>query len=681
MTTTELDKLLNLRRLKKWVLAAFALPAIVFAAEPQWETLTPPPGAENECVRLFEDTGDNSFTKGWAESEVYLQKDRHYQGSGNRRTRLRTPRPFVKVLFPSMTMPYSVIGSIKNIEAYELRGFCPEVMKAAKDPSAHLVIVTSVLLEEATVQNCIRLAMMAKVPPESLDRHVADILNHRIHFMTADNPSPLPLSQKFLQNSEKMQELKSLIDGIKAKNKIPDEGAYMQTFVTTPQEGWVADQLGISVWGNPLLNAGIEKKSTYHNVAQRAGVKKADAEIGIFSEAELVDGIYNIMERNLKRVFRLHSGEGFKFSLPRVQKIYEGLSDLEKIEMVKRLMQKWDQGTSGQGNSPKMISDEAISAYFSGSREFTLSVIRGNLTKNMETANSKTITPKMFIETLTREGGVVEQYVPYVQTFLNSDGKSLPVSPSGQGDIRNSGISIMGCHEQKFIPGVPGGVFEGAIYGWSRLGEDICQQVYEKTLALGRVLKELGYLGRYSVDYVVAKNPATQELEVIIIEINARSGGTHTVDAMLAVTSAYKYSEELVNESSEAYHWYAQVMDPDGAFRRVKLYNEGTDNFYHQGLKLFCSDQELLDFLYNREAQFWISGQNVPMANSVNKRGVLPHMIQGRKGSDGEPGKLGFVAIGHDSYEDAHQLFVSFSEALTEALDKFQELHAQRTCQ
>ncbi len=656
------------------LLAIWLFSVLVLAVEPQWETLTPPPGSE-ECAGLFEDTVSNSFTKGWERTESYLESRKYYKGP--------TPPPYLKVLFPSMTLPYSVIGSIKNIEVYELRGFCPEVMNVAKDSNAYLVIATSVSLEEATVRNCVRLAMMESVPPEDLEDHVETIMKKRIFLINAENSSYLPLAQKFLQNPNKMRELKTLIDGIKVKYGIPQEGAYMQTFVTTPQEGWVSDRLGISVWGNPVMNASVESKSTYHKIAEQAGIKKADAETDILSEEHLVQGIYNLMQRNLKRMFLQYTNKGSaEFSLPLAQDIYDGLLEKDKIEVVKKLMQKWNQGTSGQGNAPKLISEEAISAFFSENKELALSVIRRNLTQNMETADSKMITPERFINKLVSDGGVVEQFIPYVQTFVNLDGQKLPVSPSGQADVRSHGISLMGCHEQKFISGVPGGVFEGAIYGWSRLGDEICRQVYKKTLILGKVLKKLGYLGRFAVDYVVAKDPVTQELEVVIIEINARSGGTHTVDAMVALTSANQYvdGENLADVSIEPYHWYAQVREPNGSFRRVKLFNEGTDNFYHPGLKLFCSDQELLDFLYQRNPIYWKYAHDVPMANSVNKRGILPHMIQGRKGSLDKDLKMGFLAIGHDSYEDANILFQSFEQALVGALDAFKKAHSSRTC-
>lgn len=652
------------------LVACLWLPSVM-ATEPQWDTLSPPPGADLECARLFEDGQNNSFTRQWNQTEEFLRRGRHYETVGNRMVRLETPRPYLKVLFPSMTLSYSVIGNIKNIEAYELRGFCPEVMKAAKDPTAHLVIVTSVELEEATVRNCIRISMKSKVPADKLETTVDTILKTRIRFVHADNASPLPLSQKFLQNPEKMTELRAMVDQIKQSNGIPDEGAYMQTFVTTPQEGWVADQLGVSVWGNPLLNAGIESKSTYHKVAETAGVKKADAEIDIHSEDQLVLSIYKLLERNLKRLFATFSEEGAQFNLPILQRIYDNLEEDDRLEMVRKLMQKWDQGTSGQGNAPKQISEAAVREYFAGNKQRALDVIRENLTQNMKTADEEVITPKQFVDKLVSDGGVVEQFVPYVQTYTNAMGQTFPVSPSGQADIRNQGIKLMGCHEQKFIPDLPGGVFLGAIYGWNRLGEDICRQVYRKTLQIGRVLKEMGYLGRFAVDFVVARNPKSGKLEVVVIEINARSGGTHTVDAMAELTSAYQYDEDVAGENKQPYHWYTQVMRPDGTYKEVRLYNEGTDNFYHQALKLFCSDQELLDFLYQQDDRYWKAGQKIPMADSVNRRGILPHMIQGRKGSPEADGKMGFVAIGHDSYLDANLLYSEFKASLTHALDEY----------
>lgn len=658
------------------LLACLWLPSVM-ATEPQWDTLTPPPGAELECARLFEDGQSNSFTRQWSRTEEFLRRDRHYEAVGNRMARLETPRPYLKVLFPSMTLSYSVIGNIKNIEAYELRGFCPEIMKAAKDPTAHMVIVTSVELEEATVRNCIRISMKSKVPADKLEATVDSILKNRIRFVHADNSSPLPLSQKFLQNPEKMTELRSVVDQIKQSNGIPDEGAYMQTFVTTPQEGWVADQLGISVWGNPLLNAGIESKSSYHKVAQMAEVKKADAEIDILSEDQLVESIYKLMERNLKRVFTTFSGEGASFSLPLLQQIYDNMGEDDQLEMVRKLMQKWNQGTSGQGNAPKQISEAAVREYFSGNRQRALDVIRENLTRNMKTANEEIITPKQFVDKLVSDGGVVEQFVPYVQTYTNALKQRFPVSPSGQADIRDQGIKLMGCHEQKFIPDIPGGVYEGAIYGWSRLGEDICRQVYQKTLRIGQVLKEMGYLGRFAVDFVVAKNPKSGKLEVVVIEINARSGGTHTVDAMVALTSAYQYGEDMAGDTKEPYHWYAQVMNSDGGWSEVQLFNEGTDNFLHAGLKLFCSDQDLLDFLYQQDSKYWKSPVGkVIMADSVNKKGIVPHMIQGRKGSPETDGKIGFVAIEHNSYLAANTLYLKFRQALTEALDELVAQHS-----
>lgn len=690
-------------RLRTFIFLLFLLlPHFATGEVEQWDTLTLPPGAELDCQRLLESAEDNSFHRDWARTEAY-QKQRWYENYQQADGRmLEVPRPILKILFPSMTLPYSVIGNIKNIEAYELRGFCPEVMKAALDPTTHLVIATSVELEEATVRNCIRQVMTGKIKgaiesPELLEQAVEQIFSKRIHLFNVGNPSSLPLSQKFLQSSEKKAELKSLVDSIKQRYGIPDEGAFMQTFVTTPQEGWVADYLGVSVWGNPLLNAMVENKSTYHKIAERSGIRKADAIYDIFGHEALAKAILQMLERNMRRVFAQKSEQGVVFSHPLMQQIYDGLTNEEKREQVQKLMQKWNQGTSGQGNAPKLISEEAVVAFLSDNRDLALNIIRENLTQNMKTANPKEISNESFVDMLATDGGVVEQFVPYVQTFENSDGEKLPISPSGQADIRANGITLMGCHEQKFIPGVPGGVFLGAIYGWSRLGPDICRQVYQKTLLIGKILKQMGYLGRFAIDFVVARDPVTNKLEVVIIEINARSGGTHTVDAMVALTLAFQFEERLAQELDvEPHHWYAQV---DGD-RRVKLFNEGTDNFYHKGLMRFCSDQELLDFLYQRDPKYWKRGEEVPMANSLNKRGILPHMIQARKGvtppkgikglwnkfkralkrEEPAKGKMGFVSIGHDSYEDAHSLFESFSDALVEALDNFEKTHRQRRC-
>ncbi|MCB0408017.1 MAG: hypothetical protein KDD34_07435 [Bdellovibrionales bacterium] len=573
-----------------------------FAIE-QWDTLQLPPGASNSCEALL-DTRGEKYLDAWKKTEEALRQ-RGERGES---------QPSLKVFFPSMTFPYHVIGKIKAIDAYELRGVGIEVMNLAKSPAAQLLIVTSVPLEMASVRNYLKQYLM--------DDEKIESAMQRIHFFNMNDASSLPLAQKILEPKNKSQllRLRELIDRLTNHRQYP---VFMKTFITTPLEGVLADQLDISIFGNPKVNAFVEVKSNFHRIAEESGVQKTTAYTDISSEKELVLALKKLAQQSVKKV-----------------------------------MLKKNQGTSGQGNATLEISKTLKKELLS--KKLNIQKIMEDIYKIVKPVN-KDLNAENFIEEMFAHGGVAEAFIENI--VITEDGN--PWSPSGQFDVYSDHIQVMGCHDQKFIPGTEG-VFEGAIY--PAMSKAICQQIYKMGLKMGEKLRRQGYRGRFAMDTIVSRDPKTQKETVWLIEINARSGGTHTVDAMVQLTDAVQNSSGRKKGSMESYRWYA--MNNEG--RLIPLFYEGTDNFYHEGLKSFSSDQELLDFIYQTDFSKYLPSYvgNIPMANRKNKRGILPHMIQARS-----QGKMGFMAIGHQNLEDARSIFADFKEAFSRALDDRLQAH------
>lgn len=569
-------------------------------AEEAWDVNQPPPGSES-CATLLDPSG-----------AVYLESLRQleeYLGflPSSSSESARSSKPHVKLYWPSLTLPMTVIGEVTALQAYELRGFCTDVMDMVKTPGQKLVIVTSQSLEPATVKNCLARVL---IQPDLVEEAY-----QRITLFSAESESNLPLSQKLAPSKERFTLLKDIIDQLSENGRWP---VYMNSFNSTPLEGWVARELGAALFGNPFVNGNVEPKSLYHKVAETAGVRKAEAITHIGNRRTLLEAIHLMIQRG---------------------------HDLLKIKM--------NNGASGLGNADFFLGRDDLEKIRSNTKEVSVNII-DELLNQVLVPGYEELTSEEFLRRFFDDQGVVEQYIPNI---VNRDDNNH-WSPSGQFDVYSNSIQARGCHDQKFIDGKVG-VFEGAIYP---AAPDICIQIYAMGMQIAKELQKRGYRGRFSMDTVVAKNSETEFLEVWLVEINARRGGTHTLDSMISLTDAQQVQpgeEEFLGLPT--YQWY--VLNNSGVV--MPLASEGTDNFYNEKLKSFCSDQELLDFIYHTDFSTFASEVSIPMADVFNKRGILPHMIQART-----QGKMGFLAIEQGGVDQAHQLYSNFERAFTEALEQ-----------
>jgi hypothetical protein len=134
--------------------------------------------------------------------------------------------------------------------------------------------------------------------------------------------------------------------------------------------------------------------------------------------------------------------------------------------------------------------------------------------------------PTDYLEELSR-GGVVEERITGAQFS----------SPSAQVDIRPDGeVIVLATHEQ--VLGGPG----DQVYLGCRFPADsaYAKEVGQHAAAVGHALAERGALGRFSLDFVVARDANDAPWRVYGIEVNLRKGGTtHPYAALRSVVPGH----------------------------------------------------------------------------------------------------------------------------------------------
>ena len=161
--------------------------------------------------------------------------------------------------------------------------------------------------------------------------------------------------------------------------------------------------------------------------------------------------------------------------------------------------------------------------------------------------------PAWYLADLAR-GGVVEERI-------SGDRFS---SPSAQVDIRPGGeVIVLATHEQ--VLGGPG----GQVYLGCRFPADPAYAAVlgRHAAAIGRALADRGAMGRFSVDFVAARDAAGDAWRIYGLEINLRKGGTTHPYAALRSVVPGRYDPDagrwLADDgSTRCYAATDNVVDP-----------------------------------------------------------------------------------------------------------------------
>lgn len=391
----------------------------------------------------------------------------------------------------------------------------------------------------------------------------------RLTLISCYDASPMPLTAKILQRPRLLERIKHAIP--------PGNVAHIACFNTTALERTLAVDLSIPIYGCDPSLVYLGTKSGSRRVFMKAGVPMPPG-------AENLTGYDDIV----------HAVAALKEMDPHIKKAVIKLND----------------GFSGDGNAVLKYPDK-----LKGKKMFDW--IHANLHNAM-----KPVAPGLSIERFIEKFVVMEGIV---EAFIEGEEK---VSPSVQCRINPLGeIDIVSTHDQ-VLSGENEQVFIGAHFP-----ADVNYRAEIAVLAksIAEVLKIAGVIGRFSIDFVSAKENGVWKHYAI--EINLRKGGTTHPFLMLQYLTNGTYDEAT------------------GIFEtpnKQQLYYFASDNVQSNAYK-GLAPSDLIDIAMFHGLHF----------DGAAQKGVMFHMI----GALSQFGKMGIVCIG-SSREEAYALYTKTIEVL-----------------
>lgn len=297
--------------------------------------------------------------------------------------------------------------------------------------------------------------------------------------------------------------------------------------------------------------------------------------------------------------------------------IANGLAAIKKnTPDARRAVVKLNEGFSGEGNALFYYGD--LGADLS-ERELSDRILDRLPTLRFEAPDERW---ESFAQKYGEMQGVVE-------AFVEGEHKT---SPSAQCRVNAIGeAQVISTHDQ-VLGGPSGQVFLGCTFP---AVDDYRMEVQTVGARIAEVLARKGVIGRFGIDFVSVRDPATEQWAHYAIEVNLRKGGTtHPFLTLKFLTNGnYNLDDGL---------FYAQSGRPK--------YYYSTDTLQadrYKGLRA----EDLIDIAVYHDMHF----------HGPTERGVVFHLI----GALSEFGKLGVVSIG-DNHQQARFLYNQAMQVLDE---------------
>lgn len=277
----------------------------------------------------------------------------------------------------------------------------------------------------------------------------------RVTLVSCDDPAPVALTHKVLNRQDIQRTIRRAAG--------PDAG--MMCHVATEAEGRLATAIGAELFACPPHLALLGTKSASRGAFAEAGVPMPDGEADLTSRADVIDALALLKERQ---------------------------PDLE------RAVVKLNDSFAGGGN--------AVVTYP------TRPPTSDDLEQAVESASFVAAgeTPARYFESLSRMGGIVEEWLAADRTM--SPSVQLVISPSGK-------VRVQSTHEQ-ILGGADNQTYFGCTFP--------ANAAYSVAIAasaeqIGEVLAAKGVRGHLSIDFVCREN--AEGWEHYAIEVNLRMGG------------------------------------------------------------------------------------------------------------------------------------------------------------
>ncbi len=394
----------------------------------------------------------------------------------------------------------------------------------------------------------------------------------RLTLLDAHDTSPRSLTEKILMRPRMIERIRQAIP--------PPYMGHIACFNSTPLERKLALRVGLPLYAADPALGDLGTKSGSRRVFREAGVDLPEGREDLRDVDDLVEGL---------------------------DELWAARPDSRKYVV------KLNEGFSGEGNA--ILPRELL-----GERDAGPRTRRGRIRESLRRLRFEAAdeTWENFGAHFDEMGGVCEEWVegedkqsPSIQCRVNPDGEAAVISTHDQILGGPGGQIFLGCR----FPAAP---------GYRMLVQEAGERIAE-------VLVDRGVIGRFGIDFVVARRG--EDWTAAAIEINLRKGGT---------THPYQMLRFLTRGHYDLGH---------GLFRsqsgRLKYYR-ATDNLVSPRYKGLLPD-DLIDIAVYNGIHF----------NPLDEEGVTFHLI----GTLSQFGKIGMICIAN-SPERADDLYRETCEIL-----------------
>jgi hypothetical protein len=359
------------------------------------------------------------------------------------------------VVVPSLSLDPRELAKITGVEHYEERMLVNFML--LRQPRTELVFVTSTRLDPVVVDYY--LSMLPGMPASHARR--------RLHLLTCDDASRVPLTQKVLARPRLLREIRELV-------RTP-ERAHLVCFNATSLERTLAVRLDLPLHGADPDLVHLGTKSGSRRLFRAAGITFPDGAEDLASADDVAAALASLKRRQPQ----LH-----------------------------RAMIKLDDGFSGEGNAVFTFdADDRVLAARGAEVELARRIGErlpdAQLVAPAETWSS-------FVEKLGVMRGIVEARI-----------EGIAASPSVQCRVNAVGLpQVISTHDQ-ILGGPDGQVFLGCRFP---AAPDYRLDVQDAAARVASVLAERGVVGRFGIDFVSTCEGGRWTHHAI--EVNLRKGGT-----------------------------------------------------------------------------------------------------------------------------------------------------------